>query len=39
MFMRFDMKIQKIPCEKGLVTESALVTEDPWEMHALHMLP
>ena len=24
-FMRLDMKIQKIPCEKGLVTESAIV--------------
>ena len=37
--MRFDMKVQKVPCEKGLVTESAIVTQDPWEMHALNMFP
>ena len=37
--MRLDMKVQKIPREKGLITESALVTKDPWEVHTLNMLP
>ena len=37
--MHLDMKVQKIPCGKGLVTETACVTEDPWEMHAFNMLP
>ena len=37
--MRLDMKVQKIPREKGLITESALVTKDPWEVHTLNMIP
>ena len=37
--MRLDMKVQKISSEKGKVTESALVTKDPWEMHTFNMLP
>ena len=37
--MRLDMKVQKIPRKKGLITESALVTKDPWKMHTFNMLP
>ena len=37
--MLLHMEIHKIPCEKGLVTIFALVTEGPWKMHALNMFP